>query len=175
MGLRGNKGKITIITIATLSLVFYSHTIITALKWQFVFYLNYEGREKNNTGPLMILSQHLSSNDWGKSGKYVFDVRHLSQKSNRSLNFKCRSSVSHSDDNEQYCLWDITLYSPFKVNRRFGRICRLPPLALFAICLMLVSCFVYLNMEVTYFSETSIVLQRTTWCYIPDDSHLQSS
>jgi hypothetical protein len=70
--------------------------------------------------------------------------------------------------------------SPLKVNQRFGGTYRLhiqgkrsklclPP------AFMLVSCSVYsptLKMEATCSSETSVDFQRTTWCYIPEDSTL---
>jgi hypothetical protein len=69
--------------------------------------------------------------------------------------------------------WDITPYSPLKVNRRFGgtyRLC-LPP------AFTLVSCSVYssaLKMEATCFSKISVDFQRTTRRYIPENSTLHS-
>jgi hypothetical protein len=63
---------------------------------------------------------------------------------------------------------DIMPCSPFKVNRRFGQICRLlslPP------AFTLVSCLAYsstLKVELTFPSETSVDIQRTTWRYIPE-------
>jgi hypothetical protein len=93
---------------------------------------------------------------------------------------------------EELCLksttfWDITPCSPLKVNRHFGGTCRLhhqgrrisqtrnqlclPP------AFTLVSCLAYtltLKMEATCSLETSVDFQRTTWCYIPEDSTLHN-
>jgi hypothetical protein len=56
--------------------------------------------------------------------------------------------------------WDITPYSPLKVNLHFGGTYRLHiSVALLATCLTLVSCLAYsstLKMEATYASETSV-------------------
>jgi hypothetical protein len=61
--------------------------------------------------------------------------------------------------------WDITPYSPLKVNWCFGA------------AFMLVFCSTYssaLKMEAICFSETSVDFWRTTWCYIPGDSTLHN-
>jgi hypothetical protein len=72
--------------------------------------------------------------------------------------------------------WDITLCSPFKVNRRLGKTRRLHLQGRRTAdsCLIadftLVSCLVYssaLKMEETFFSETSVDFQLTTQGYIP--------
>jgi hypothetical protein len=81
--------------------------------------------------------------------------------------------------------WDITPCSPLKVNRRFGgtyclhlqgrRISRARRLCL-SPAYTLVSCAAYsttLKMDAICSSETSVDFQRTTRCYIPEDSTLQ--
>jgi hypothetical protein len=75
---------------------------------------------------------------------------------------------------ESYVFWDITTYSPLKVNERFRAICCLhfQREALLATCFVLLFCFAYsstLKIEVTCSSETSVYLQRTTWRHIPED------
>jgi hypothetical protein len=66
--------------------------------------------------------------------------------------------------------WDITPYSPLKVNRRFGRTHCLPPVTL-------VSCLAYsiVKMEATCSFVTSSGFQRTARRYIPQDRTLQCS
>jgi hypothetical protein len=82
--------------------------------------------------------------------------------------------------------WGITPCSPVKVNRRFGRTCRVHVQggrigqgrnlckALLATCFTLVSGLdsypSILYMEATCFSETSVDFQRTKRRYIPEDS-----
>lgn len=71
--------------------------------------------------------------------------------------------------------WDITLFGPLKVNRRFGehivsnsgpknKLCM-------QLAFTLASCSVYsstLNIEAIYSSETSINFERTIPPYIPE-------
>jgi hypothetical protein len=69
-------------------------------------------------------------------------------------------------------LWDITPFSPLKVNRRIGGTYRscLPP------GFTLISCLAYssaLKMEATCSSETSVDFQRAKRCYIPEDRTLR--
>jgi hypothetical protein len=63
--------------------------------------------------------------------------------------------------------WDITLCSPLKINRRFGRIYCLPPV------FTLVYCSAYsstLKMEATCSSRTSADFRQTTQRYVPEDT-----
>jgi hypothetical protein len=68
--------------------------------------------------------------------------------------------------------WDITPYSPVKVNRRFeGTHCP-------TICSMLVFCLGYSStpkMEVIYSSKTSADSHWTAWCYTPEHRTLQTT
>jgi hypothetical protein len=62
--------------------------------------------------------------------------------------------------------WDITPYSPLKVNWRFEGTCPL------ATCFVLVSYLAYsltLRREAKCFSETGVDFQRTTQRYIPEN------
>jgi hypothetical protein len=62
-------------------------------------------------------------------------------------------------------LWDITPCRPLKVNVRQ------------ATCFTLVSCLAYsstVKMEAKCSSETSVDIQRTTRCYIPEDGILHN-
>jgi hypothetical protein len=68
--------------------------------------------------------------------------------------------------------WDIRLFSPLKVNRRFGGTYHLhlqghslPP----ALTLVSWSAYSPLKMEAIYSSEMSVDFQRTTHHYIPED------
>jgi hypothetical protein len=76
--------------------------------------------------------------------------------------------------------WDITPYSSFKVNRRFGKTCsfHLQGRRIASLCLppafALISCVAYssiLKMEAICSSETSVYFQRTTRRYIPEDKN----
>jgi hypothetical protein len=75
--------------------------------------------------------------------------------------------------------WDIMQCSPLKVNRRFGRICRLH-LKGRRICQTRnqkaggKQSDSTLKMEAIYCYETSIDFQRTTWHYIPKDRTLHN-
>jgi hypothetical protein len=90
--------------------------------------------------------------------------------------------------------WNIKLYIPLNVNRRFGVICRIhlqvrnmsqlrlsgkqvSRRALLATNFKLDSSLVYsvtLNMDATRSSEKSVDFQRATWCYIPEDRTLRN-
>jgi hypothetical protein len=110
--------------------------------------------------------------------------------------YTCLVSPSPNlDSNSEYetrmkssIVWDITLCSPLKVNRRFEGTCHLhmqdrrrnqqeadkhiPP-----ICFMLTSCLLYcftMKMELKCFSETSPDFQRITQFCIPEDRTLHS-
>jgi hypothetical protein len=64
--------------------------------------------------------------------------------------------------------WDITAYSPLKVNGRFGRTCHLHLQIRTISQARMVSCLVYsstLKMKANCSSETSVDFQRTTWPY----------
>jgi hypothetical protein len=72
-------------------------------------------------------------------------------------------------------LWHIMQFIPLKVNRRFGKTCRLHLQALLATCFRLVSCLTYsstLKVGAIRSSETSVDFQRTIRRYIPEDRTL---
>jgi hypothetical protein len=69
--------------------------------------------------------------------------------------------------------WDITPFSPLKVNRRSGGTCRLHSQGR----RIMISCSAYSStprIEAKSSSETSVDFQRTTRRYIPEDSALQT-
>jgi hypothetical protein len=85
-------------------------------------------------------------------------------------------------DSKSYIFWDITPCSPLNANQSSGGTCR-PHLQGRRIsqasraCFTLDSCLGYsstLTMEATFFSETSVDVQRTTCHYIPEDKTLHN-
>jgi hypothetical protein len=70
-------------------------------------------------------------------------------------------------------IWDITTYTPFKVNRNFGGIYHLYLQDRKSRARYQRESGWQLNMEVIYSSETSVTFQLTTRRYIPQNSTLQ--
>jgi hypothetical protein len=92
----------------------------------------------------------------------------------------CAASGTVMQQNGDNCKM---LFSPLKVNRRFGGTCRLHlqawriSEAVLAICFTLVSCLTYsltVKMAVTCSFEASVGFQRTTRLYMPENGSVHN-
>jgi hypothetical protein len=101
--------------------------------------------------------------------------RALPNISGHNPNVECTQDLSsHTGTYEEFYLLACNACSPLKVNRRFGRTCRIHlqscSCCFTSICYL--TCSPTLKMKATRSFERPVVFHRTIWHYIPGDRPL---